>query len=119
MYELKPEDYRCKCGNCNFESLDYRLWIRWGHLVNKFHAKFGLDCKIVIHCVCRCYQHNKDVGGAERSQHLYAKAIDFHIEGVSGHDIAKLIEEEYPDNCGIGVYEWGVHFDARDTKGRW
>lgn len=62
---------------------------------------------------------NKAVGGTQYSQHLYGKAADIKINGVSPKKIAECAEKLMPKSGGIGIYNTFVHIDTRQTKARW
>lgn len=80
---------------------------------------------IVITSAYRHPEYNKSVGGKENSQHLFAKAADIRIEGVSPVDLAEQIEtfiaQGKMKQGGIGVYtsQNFVHYDIRGTRARW
>ena len=76
---------------------------------------------IIIHDGYRCPEHNTQVGGAKKSEHMEGIAADLHIQGLSlqqQYDRAKQILEFV--NGGIGVYDGNfIHVDVRDGKARW
>jgi Peptidase M15 len=51
------------------------------------------DRKIYIVSGYRCPEHNKAVGGAKNSQHLYGKAADIKIEGMTPREVYQKAEE--------------------------
>ena len=71
----------------------------------------------------RSVSHNRKVGGAKNSQHLYGKACDMQVKGMSPKDvyasIERLIELGEMKEGGIGLYNTFVHYDIRGTKARW
>ena len=72
--------------------------------------------------VCSGYRtppHNKKVGGAAYSQHMYGTAADIQVKGVSPAAGAAFAETLLPDSGGIGVYPTFVHVDVREKRSRW
>lgn len=71
----------------------------------------------------RTESHNKEVGGAKNSQHLYAKAADINAKGYTPKQlydaIERLIKEGRMLQGGLGLYKTFVHYDIRGTKARW
>jgi len=67
--------------------------------------------------------HNKKVGGAKNSQHLYGKACDMKVKGMTPKQvllvIERLIKEGKMMQGGIGVYNTFLHYDIRNSKARW
>ena|SRR5690554_517358 len=71
----------------------------------------------------RTKEHNRRVGGASDSQHLYGKAADIWSEIYSSKEIHDLIEQLINAGAmqqgGLGLYNTFVHYDIRGTKARW
>lgn len=74
---------------------------------------------LIITSAYRNDAYNKKVGGAVYSQHLYGKAADFFISGVSPAAIADFVETIMPNTGGIGIYSDFVHVDVRTARARW
>jgi uncharacterized protein YcbK (DUF882 family) len=80
---------------------------------------------IVIISGYRSPERNAAVGGADKSQHLEAKAADIKIAGVPTEEIYnridKLISQGKIKQGGLGKYVKSgfVHYDVRGTKARW
>jgi uncharacterized protein YcbK (DUF882 family) len=83
----------------------------------------ALGKPIHINSGYRSVKHNKTVGGKPYSQHLYAKAADIRVSGLTPSQVKKKIESLIKDGKmtqgGIGLYNTFVHYDIRGTKARW
>ena len=60
----------------------------------------------------RCFQHNINEGGMRNSKHLYGKALDFYIEGVSGQKLLATVQKD--PRCAYAYIISGqyVHVDV-------
>lgn len=78
-----------------------------------------LGVPLIINSAYRCSERNKQVGGAEKSQHLYGTAVDISMKtiNISIEEVAKLAEDIGFD--GIGLYNTFIHLDTRGTPARW
>lgn len=78
---------------------------------------------ININSAYRTPKHNKSIGGKSNSQHLYAKAADIRIRGMTPAEVKKrileLIKKKKMKQGGIGLYNTFVHYDIRGTAARW
>jgi hypothetical protein len=67
--------------------------------------------------------HNRAVGGARNSQHLYGRAADISIGGYTPRQIKNKIEQLIRAGRmlqgGIGLYGGFVHYDTRGSAARW
>ena len=70
----------------------------------------------------RTEAHNRKVGGAKRSMHLTASALDLRSKKLSGRRLAHLVLELILDgrvaDGGVGCYEGWVHIDLGRRR-RW
>lgn len=107
------EEAKCKCGNCDFDTMDYGLVQALEDVREHF------DKPVVINSWCRCAEHNEAQGGSKTSKHLLGQAVDFFVIDVHEDKVVEYLESSYPDNCGIGRYDGRTHFDIREHKARW
>jgi uncharacterized protein YcbK (DUF882 family) len=86
-------------------------------LLQQIRNHFGRA--VTINSGYRTAKHNKAVGGATCSQHLYGTAADIKVAGVKPADVAAYAETLLPNTGGIGTYSTFTHVDVRATKARW
>lgn len=107
----------CRCKHCGKNWTEQRL-IDLAEQVRAFLGGYPM----IVHCVCRCRDHNRAVGGSPNSQHMYGRAMDFHINQLTPWTIyTRLLDGarrgQLPDLHGLGVYSWGIHIDSRNASG--
>ena len=86
-------------------------------VLQKIREHFGKS--VVITSAYRTPTKNKACGGATYSQHLYGRAADVKISGVSPKKVAAYAETILKNKGGIGIYSTFIHIDVRGTKSRW
>lgn len=72
-----------------------------------------LDAPILITSGYRCLNHNKNVGGAERSYHLRGRAADL-VAPTSAWRYCIVQSAMKVGFTGIGIYEGYIHVDDRE-----
>lgn len=86
-------------------------------VLQKIRAHFGKS--VTITSAYRTPQKNKACGGQTYSQHLYGKAADIKVKGVTPKKVATYAETLLKNKGGIGIYSTFTHIDVRATKSRW
>ena len=86
-------------------------------VLQKVRSHFGKA--VTITSAYRTPTRNKAVGGTTYSQHLYGKAADIKVKGVSPKKVAQYVETLMPNRGGIGIYTTFTHIDVRTAKSRW
>lgn len=86
-------------------------------VLQKIRAHFGKA--VTITSAYRTPGRNKAVGGETYSQHLYGRAADIKVKGVTPKAVAAYAEKLLPAKGGIGIYNTFTHVDVRSTKARW
>lgn len=104
-------EFRCKgSGTLPKGGIDSNLITKLEQL------RYNLGNKaIVINSGYRSPSHNKRVGGASRSQHLYGKAADIVVRGVSPSTVYRAADKLFN---GLGSYRTFTHVDTRANKAR-
>jgi uncharacterized protein YcbK (DUF882 family) len=87
------------------------------NILQKIRNHFGKS--VTITSAYRTPTKNKAVGGETYSQHLYGKAADIKVSGVTPKKVAAYANTILPNKGGIGTYKSFVHVDVRATKSRW
>ena len=116
---FKVREFRCRDGS-DVVMIDESLVM----LLQCIREHFGKP--ITITSGYRTAAHNKSVGGAAYSQHLYGRAADIRVQGIPVEQLAAYAETCLPGTGGIGRYPpragravgW-VHVDTRPAKSRW
>jgi hypothetical protein len=112
---FKRSEFACKCGKCGGFPAEPSLEL--ARVLDKLREHFGNPAH--INSGVRCKAHNKAVGGASNSQHLYGTAADIAtIEGTTPAEMYAYAEKLLPNTGGIGIYNWGIHIDVRKQKAR-
>ena len=86
-------------------------------VLQKIRNHFGQA--VTITSAYRTPTHNKDVGGTTYSQHLYGKAADIKVKGVTPKKVYDYAEDILKGKGGIGIYNTFTHIDVRAEKSRW
>lgn len=86
-------------------------------ILQKIRDHFGKA--VMINSAFRTFSHNKKVGGATYSQHLYGTAADIKVSGVTASAVADYVESLMSNTGGIGRYSTFTHVDVRKVKSRW
>lgn len=108
------EEFRCRCGNyhtpyCSGYPVEPDQTLV--ELVDDIRAHFGRPAHPTSGI--RCRQHNADQpNAAPNSKHLYGKALDFWIEGVSGEELRDYALSDPRTNYCYVVSGNVVHVDV-------
>ena len=87
------------------------------NILQKIRNHFGKS--VTITSAYRTPTKNKACGGETYSQHLYGKAADIKVTGVTPKKVAAYANTILPKKGGIGTYSTFTHIDVRTTKSRW
>lgn len=112
---FKVREFRCRDGSDPI-FVDSDLV----EVLQKIRTHFGKE--VNINSAFRTASHNaKQKKASSYSQHLYGRAADIWIAGVSVDTLAAYIETLLPNRGGIGRYynDKFVHVDVRTAKSRW
>ena len=112
--------FACKCG-CGFDTVDAELL----EVVEDLESWFGV--KATINSGCRCRQHNETIKEglasyipwSSNSQHLYGKAVDIKLDGISPKIVYEYLDKKHINVYGLGKYRTFTHLDVRKLKARW
>lgn len=107
------DEFKCNCGNCDYDNVDVELINVLQHLRDHFGKP------IVITSGNRCPEYNKQVGGAKGSYHVRGRAADIQIKDILPLEVQTYLLEKFHSKYGIGCYSTFTHIDTRTGKGRW
>ena len=86
-------------------------------VLQKIRTHFGKA--VTITSAYRTPTKNEAVGGTTYSQHLYGRAADIKVNGVSPERVAAYAGKLLPNKGGIGKYQTFTHIDIRENCSRW
>lgn len=114
---FKQEEFRCKCGSCNEQSIDPRVVDILQDVRDYFNKP------VTITSGTRCEIHNSNVGGAKNSYHKikedgFSKASDIQVKDTKPIEVYNYIDKKYPDTLGVILYKTFTHVDIRKVKYR-
>lgn len=101
-------EFRCKCGNCGFDTVDVDTL----DVLEAVRTHF--DAPVVINSGYRCPAYNAKIGGAPSSQHTLGRAADIRVQGVEPGDVYDWLAANYP-SASLGRYETFTHVDTRSN----
>lgn len=108
---FQKKEFICKCGcNTHFE-MDYQLisaldWLRW-----------LMGVPFIVTSGFRCPEHNRRVGGANKSFHLTGQATDITVHRKSLLPLIYRVAIVSGKFNGIGIKEGAfMHFDVGNRK---
>lgn len=103
------DELKCKCGGryCNgYPAEPQELLVR---LADRAREHFGRPAHVTS-CL-RDKQHNANEGGVANSRHMYGKAMDLYIDGVTGNDLYSFFKKQPEVRYTYKVNNRVVHFD--------
>lgn len=102
------EDIACHCG-CGFNDANPILLKKMDELC----VRIGKVPE--VSCMCRCPDHNFEVGGVRNSQHTKGNACDIIVpDDMTVDGLADIAIEIGFDGIGRYYEEYFVHVDVRD-----
>ena len=107
---FEKEEFACKCG-CGFDTVDALLL----EALREIRIYFGEPVHVTS--AARCSNHNANVGGGLKSQHLVGRAADIQVKNTDPSDVA-----DYAEDLGLSVgrYATFTHVDTRSgPPARW
>ena len=114
---FKQEEYQCRC--CDEMNISPTIV-----LLNQL-VRDRFNVPVTITSGCRCKKHNKNVGGAEHSQHTpqddgFCHASDIQVLGVEPIIVYNFLHKLFPNSLGLGIYDNWLHIDDRMSMAyRW
>jgi len=124
------EEFDSKCGR----EMPINAYHNIVKVANQLQALRDELCKpINVNSAYRSEEHNASIGGAhkidkngnriETSQHVFGRAADIAVKGMTPLEVSKVIERLISNGDmlqgAIGIYSSFVHYDIRGERTRW
>lgn len=103
-------EYECKCSACSFTLVSI------AHIDRLEKLRQRINYPIKISSAYRCPTHNRTIGGAKESQHIFGTATDIVVPQLSTPALYALCVDIFD---GVGLYDTFVHVDSRGYESRW
>jgi hypothetical protein len=100
-------EFACPCKRCGgFPAEPSQKLVR---LADKVREHFGAPAH--VSSGVRCQEHNAEVGGVANSRHLYGKAMDFRVEGLTAAQVLAYVRT-LPIRYAYAIDGSYVHMDV-------
>ena len=114
---FKLSEFKCKDGTAVPEQY-YPNALKLMNVLERIREACG-NRPITINSGYRTVAYNKKVGGASKSQHLYAAAADITVSGVNPSRVYDICNSIIGNTGGVGKYKNFTHVDVRGYRSRW
>lgn len=107
---FQRSEFRCTCGKCGGFPAEPTKALAAG--CDRLRSAAG-EALLIVDAGgsgVRCAEHNKAVGGAANSNHLYGKAADLHPTRMTPKQLYDLADKQLGKTGELGLYNWGIHF---------
>lgn len=105
---FKKEEFTCKCG-CGLNNMEFQVI----EMLDEARELANIPFK--INRGCSCAKHNKEVGGIEKSSHLYGLAVD--ISALNDKDRYMIVGALFIVGFRrILIYDSFIHVDIDLSK---
>lgn len=120
--DFKLSEFRCR--DKNRTPVPSKYYANVQELMDNLQVlRNYLGKPVIVNSGYRTPSYNAIVKGKKNSQHLYARAADIKVKGITPRKIhetlERLIAAGRVKQGGLGLYSSFVHYDVRGKKARW
>lgn len=117
---FKLSEFKCKDGTQVPENLKENVQ-KLANNLQVLRDHIGKPIRVISGY--RSPKYNRRIGGAKKSQHMFAKAADIKVKGMHPDEVREvildLIKAGKMAKGGVGRYTTFVHYDTRGWNARW
>lgn len=89
---FERSEFACKCGGKYCDGYPAEMKQIVVEVADRVREHFGRACH--VSSGIRCKKHNANVGGVPTSRHLYGKAMDIYVEGITAAQLLAYIKKQ-------------------------
>lgn len=103
-------EFKCKCNGKYCNGYPVEMSEKLIKVAERVREHFGKPINVTSGI--RCKQHNANQGGVATSRHMYGRAMDFYINGVTATQILAYVQKQPEIAYSYAVNGNVVHMDV-------
>jgi uncharacterized protein YcbK (DUF882 family) len=110
---FKSKEFECQCSHA--DCIDQKISKKLIENLEKCRQEY--KHAVIINSGYRCAKHNKEIGGADKSQHMEGKAADTRPKLLTTDTMDEWIKVLNSTFKAMGIAQSFIHVDVREMEG--